>query len=324
MLSKTLDRIIINADYQIKSLQGGTVGDVQLVSGIAETDNGEKTPYKIVLKTQKKWERSGDPNSWRREYDLYMSKLDALFTDSLRWPECYHAEINEEETQTQLWLEYIDGISGWDLTIEMLEKAAFELGRFQGRLYKNKPDMLHNMDCFGEFDAVRKYYMLCRGEMLKRIDSLGDELPRHLRQLLIDCDDKAEEIFSNAERLPIVLCHRDFWVTNIFYKDGKIILIDWDTTGWGFMGEDAVHLIFDETDINCLVEYYSKLLPAYLKGIAGYIDVSKIDVSHIWEVIVLKYGETYVYQMISKSHEERSEAIAALQKIYDMKNIKLL
>lgn len=61
-------------------LQGGTVGNVHLVSGTAETAEGEKLPYRIVLKIQKKWERYGDPGSWRREYDLYSSDLGATFS----------------------------------------------------------------------------------------------------------------------------------------------------------------------------------------------------------------------------------------------------
>ena len=120
---------IISADCQTKPLQGGTVGNVHLVTGIAETADGEKLPYRIVLKIQKKWERYGDPGSWRREYDLYASDLGATFSDAFRWPTCYHAEINAEENEFQLWLEYIDGVSGLDLTGDMYEQAALELGR---------------------------------------------------------------------------------------------------------------------------------------------------------------------------------------------------
>jgi len=49
---------------------------------------------------------------------------------------------------------------------------------------------------------------------------------------------------GRIERLPVVLCHRDFWVANIFYKDQKILLLDWDTTGWGYMGEDIASWIY--------------------------------------------------------------------------------
>lgn len=75
-LTKALNKMfgvkIIYADYNsvTEKLQGGTVGDIRLITGIAVTSDGEKLPYKIVLKIQKKWERYGDSDSWRREYDL--------------------------------------------------------------------------------------------------------------------------------------------------------------------------------------------------------------------------------------------------------------
>jgi len=49
--------------------------------------------------------------------------------------------------------------------------------------------------------------------------------------------------------LPIVLCHRDFWIENIFLSQGKLRLIDWDCVGWGFAGEDIASLIADDKDV---------------------------------------------------------------------------
>jgi hypothetical protein len=131
-LLKMLGKPVESASYETTQLHGGTLGDVQLVTGIAQATDGEALPYKIVWKKQQKWERSGDPGSWRREYDLYQSNLGAAFTKRLRWPECYHSEFRDDEIE--IWMEYIDGISGEALTIDMLELAAYELGRFQGRI----------------------------------------------------------------------------------------------------------------------------------------------------------------------------------------------
>ena len=124
VLTQRFKTNIIATDYQTMQLQGGTVGNVNLVTGIAETEDGEKLPYRIVLKIQKKWERYGDPNSWRREYDLYCSELGTTFTQALRWPICYHAEMNPEGNEYYLWLEYIDGVTGLDLTADMSEMRA--------------------------------------------------------------------------------------------------------------------------------------------------------------------------------------------------------
>ncbi len=52
------------------------MGNVTLITGIAETMGGEKLPYRLVLEIQNKWGRyGGDPSSWRREYDLCFSEL---------------------------------------------------------------------------------------------------------------------------------------------------------------------------------------------------------------------------------------------------------
>ena len=67
VLSKMFGKTIISATHQSEQLQGGTLGDVQLISGIAETAGSEKLPYKVVWKRQKKWERPCDQCSWSRE-----------------------------------------------------------------------------------------------------------------------------------------------------------------------------------------------------------------------------------------------------------------
>ena len=104
VLSKMLDTQVCRVEYKTTQLHGGTVGNVVLLSGIAEISNKNTLPFNVVLKITKKWERYADPDSWRREYDLYASNLGAFFLDSMRWPICYHMEINDGETR--LWLEY--------------------------------------------------------------------------------------------------------------------------------------------------------------------------------------------------------------------------
>jgi len=269
VLSKMLDKNITHADYTLEQLQGGTVGNVQLMSGIARAAN-EEMPYKIVLKTQKKWARDGDPNSWRREYDLYTSELDKSFSDKLSWPICYHAGINESETETQLWMQYIEGTTSGDMTIEMLETAAAELGRYQARLYIQNPDYLHNIKNLGVVNALEGFYRHWEHKNVefKYIREPGCEIPKHLCDMIIDIDSRADAIFEDIRKLPVVLCHRDFWIANIIYNNGNIALIDWDTAGWGYLGEDIIQLITDETNPALWEEYKHRLIPAYLNGFA--------------------------------------------------------
>ncbi|MCL2003636.1 MAG: aminoglycoside phosphotransferase family protein [Oscillospiraceae bacterium] len=301
----------------VKQLHGGTLGDVRLI-----TANG--TPF--VWKRQKKWERHGDPGSWRREYDLYASDFGALFTDGLRWPECYHAEINEDADETQLWMEYIGGASGLALTGEMLEQAALELGRFQGRLYAEQPEFLKALTNLIKTDYAKNFYLHYRSwsEVYDYIRADGCEIPKHLCQMLIDLDENADAVWARIEKLPVVLCHRDFWVTNIFHTDGGIRLIDWDTAGWGYLGEDMASLIADEADVEHMVEYYQKCVPAYYKGFSEHADISRFTDDCVRELILVLFGYRLVeWVKFAGTPEEKALHLQTLQKIYQMKEIRL-
>lgn len=321
-LGQMLKTEIINTEYQATRLQGGTVGNVHLLTGIAETTDGEKISYRIVLKIQKKWERYGDPGSWRREYDLYASDLGETFSDALRWPTCYHAEMNTEEDEFQLWLEYIDGVTGLDLTVDMYEQAALELGRYQGKLYAEQPALLQRLTNLSQADLMKNTYLHYRSwpVVYNYIRSEDCEFPQHVRQMLIDIDKHADEILDRIEKLPLVLCHRDFWVTNLIFANGTIALIDWDTSGWGYLGEDLASLIADEADIDHMVEYYQRCVPAYYKGFSEYADVSPIADHCVYELILLIFGYRFVEGYLhTEDDDEKAMHVQTLQKIYEMK-----
>ncbi|WP_274654590.1 aminoglycoside phosphotransferase family protein [Paenibacillus humicola] len=325
-LNQRFKKDIIAADCQTMPLQGGTVGNVYLVSGTAETAAGEKLPYRIMLKIQRKWERYGDPGSWRREYDLFASDLKATFSDVFRWPTCYHAEINAEENEIQLWLEYIDGVTGLDLTGDMYEKAALELGRFQGRLYAEQPAVLQSLTNLSHVDLMKNTYLRYRSwpVVYDYIRSEDCELPLNVRQMLIDIDEQADEIFTRIEKLPLVLCHRDFWVSNLIYADGNFALIDWDTSGWGYLGEDIASLIADEADIDHMVEHYRRCIPMYYKGFSEYADVSRISDHCVYEIILHLFGYRLVERYLhTEAEDEKTKHVLTLQKIHIMKTISL-
>lgn len=352
VIRKLSGRNVNGVEFRLEQLQGGTLGDVKLVSGQATDEYGLKLPFQVVWKTQGKWQRPFDKNSWRREYDLYNSKLDSFFADSFRWPVCYHMESSENEIQ--LWMEYIDGSSGMDLTIGMLEQASFELGRFQGRIY-NQADLLKDIinladvgfmaSEFSQWHSQTYSYEFlisdgCRipgfiKKMLKNQDielhngksleygylrSRGCDLADHLRQMLIDIDEQKEELFLQFKRLPVVLCHRDFWNENIISSDGKIRLIDWDTTGWGYIGEDIASLIIDETDPAYLDLYMQKLIPAYLEGLSEYTRGLRIDPATVIRMILVKFGYRILQDyMFSEEKEVQQRQAEILQKIYELK-----
>ena len=145
-------------------------------------------------------------------------------------------------------------------------------------------------------------------------------IPKHLCKMIIGTDENADETWSRVEKLPVVFCHRDFWVTNIFFTDGNIVLIDWDTSGWGYLGEDIISLIADEADVDHMVEYYHKCVPAYRKGFSEYVDTTPIADFYIRERIILHFGYRLVeWYLNAESDEEKTLQINTLQKIYEMR-----
>lgn len=321
ILSKIFCTEIVNADFKATQLHGGTVGNIRLIEGIAVTADGHKLPYKVVLKVQKKWSRHGDPDSWRREYDFYQSGFDALFSEALRWPKCYYAVMNEDENEIQIWMEYINGVSGLELTGDMYERAAIELGRFQGKLYAEQPLVFKSLTNLSKIDYMKNFYLHYRSwnEVYDYIRSEDCELPKHLCKMLIDIDENENEIWSRIEKLPVVLCHRDFWVTNIIYQDDKILLIDWDTTGFGYLGEDIASLIADEADVEHMLEYYQKCVVSYYKGFSEYTDLSHITDNCIYELILIMFGYRLVEcYKFANSQDGKTLSLNTLQKIYEI------
>ena len=319
VVSTMLSTQITELTYETEMLQGGTVGQVYLIHGEATTLTGTRLPYRLVLKNQKKWERFGDSNSWRREYDLYASDLASTFTPDFHWPACYHAELHEEETH--IYMEAIEGVSGLNLTGDMYEKAAYELGKFQGTCLAEKPVALQNITNLSRLDYLKQCYLRYRTwpEVYDYVRSSDCDLPKHLCEMMIDLDARSEEIFEQIETLPVVLCHRDFWVTNIFYVDGKIVLIDWDTVGYGFLGEDIASLIADEADVEHLVEYYDRCVQAYYKGFSEAAPRPVNTRSYIKEMILFMFGyRTVADYKLKKAKEAKALALATLQKIFNI------
>ena len=319
VLTKKLNRPITHAEYETKDLQGGTVGNVLLLSGMAETSSAERLPFQLVRKTTNKWERYADPDSWRREYDLYQSDLGKLFLPSMRWPICYHAEMAEDAHT--LWLAYIDGVSGLDMTTDMYARAALELGRLQGKWYATQPPALLAIKNVSPANYMEQFYRHYKSwnVVYEYVRSDTSKIPTHLCQMIIDADEGADAVFKKIEQLPLVFCHRHFWVTNILCHEESIGLIDWDTSGWGYLGEDITALIADEADVPFIVEYYHVCTAAYRKGFAEYADLSGFPNLYIRERIILYFGYRLVeWYMDAETPELKQRHIDTLQKIFEM------
>jgi thiamine kinase-like enzyme len=355
VLSKALGKPIVGADYRVEQLHGGTLGTVKCFSGTAKAADGEMLPYRVVQKTQKKWDRPGDPDSWRREYDLAVSDFSTSFSGAFCRPlMCYSAALKNGETE--LWMAYVNGVSGSGLTTEMLEQAAEALGRFQGWLYQN-PYKLQKLSCLsdtGFFEREHEqwhqqtydYEFLCSEEcrlpqqvrqMLR--DNPWDngktieynylrspvcDLPERLKQMLIGIDDDRSAIFDKLRQLPVVFCHRDFWLENLFYTNEGIVLIDWDSAGFGCLGEDIASLIADDTESDCLHDYYRRLIPAYRRGLSPYMALPAPENSCIWEMMVLKFGYRILQSyLFAEAPDVKQQAADRLQKLYEMRSMQI-
>lgn len=352
-LTKAKGTTIIDATHELESLHGGTLGDVYRVSGVAFSASGEAFPYQLIQKQQKRWERPGDPLSWRREYDLAVSDFGSVFSGTFRAPEFYLAELCEDHIE--IWMEAVGGCSGADCSLEMLGRVAEALGHFQGRINR-RPEALRHLTCLSDSGFLSReseqwhqqafeYDFLCSDastvpdhvrQMIRNntwdngksvehnyLRSSECDLPHHLKQMLIDTDDRREQIFREISRLPQVFCHRDLWVENIFVDDDTIILIDWDGAGYGYLGEDIVSLIVDETPTGRLLDYYQTLVTSYRGAIAQYIDLPPVEDSFMCEMILLKFGYRFLQPyLFSTAPEVKREAALRLHKIYEMRDIK--
>ena len=318
-VSKMLGKAVTCSDYRTKELEGGSIGNTLLIEGTAQDCSGEAALFKVVLKFTSNWGRELDPDSWRREFDLYMSELDSVFSGSFRWPKCYYSEIGDKENQ--LWLEYIEGVSGLSLTLDMFERTARELGRFQGKLYAEQPAFLQNIANLSKVDDLKNHYQAYKSWNIIHdcIHSEKSEIPEHLRKMLINVEENTDEIFSRIEKLPVVLCHRDFWAENIFHTESGIIAIDWDTVGWGYMGEDLASLISDDVPLK-ITEYYQKCVPAYYEGFLEKADISHIKDYCIYDLIRVMFGHKIVNWFLheAESPEEKKRYIDWLQEIYEI------
>lgn len=314
-VSRLLGVPVQYAEYQAEPLHGGTLGDVKRFTGEATTADRQTLPFRIVLKTQKRWERPGDPHSWRREYDLFHSALSHAFTPAFRAPRIYFTEI--DESANQLWMESVDGVSGTRLTVEELACAARELGRFQGRCHQRE-QALRSITCLGDAGYVQRDFAQWTPDTVEYrwLRSAECTLPVPLRQLLIDTQNRAETIYSTMQALPQVLCHRDYWTENIFVQSGGVIAIDWDTTGWGAAGEDIASLIADETDAAQIGAYFARLVPAYCQGLAETMELPPQNTFPIREMILLKFGYRFLQQVLfSPSPAQKAQAILALEQV---------
>jgi len=103
-------------------------------------------------------------------------------------------------------------------------------------------------------------------------------------------------------------------------------LIDWDTAGFGYFGEDIAALIADEADVENMAALYERCVPAYYRGFSEY-SRALADVKNpcVREMIIFIFGYRLVgWYKFPDDPEKRFMQVNTLQKIYEMKHSKLI
>lgn len=296
-LSGMLNLPVTDATCQTQVLHGGTVGDVRFLHGDAFTRGGIH-PYKLVLKTQRAWERYGDPLCWRREYDIYASHIVDELPDQITLPRAYLLE--EEDGVTRIWMEHIDGKTGSEqLHADELAFAAKKLGEFQADFYLAGR---RHLSCFRPFPAVRSSFDLWRGRWGKLAGLLSapmEDFPDELRRALSGYAERAEALLRSFERLPLTLCQGDVHHDNLILRedaDGvRVYLIDWDCAGYGHMGGDAVDVlmeafVYSSRDVALLPEYRRRIIESYCEGVRSRGVDFGMDDALVRDMFVLAWG----------------------------------
>ena len=269
-LSEMLETRVRDAEYATEVLQGGTVGDVRKISGTAFTEDGAK-PFSLVLKNQRRWDRHGDPDCWRREYAIYKDGLDRRLFPSIRLPRCYLLEEGEESTY--IWMEYIEGATGnRKLHASELALAAEKLGELQAEFHTSGQ---RDLPYLRSYPALRSSFDLWWGHVGQPLGAEIDGFPDELRNTLNDYADRASALLDSLDDLPLTLCQGDFHHDNLFLKNApggtEIYLIDWDSAGYGRMGEDAVDVlmeafVYSSRDVSLLPDFRRRIIDGYCRG----------------------------------------------------------
>lgn len=269
-LEAELARPVTDATYTAETLQGGTVGDVQKLTGKAITEQGPH-PFQLVLKTQKQWDRHGDPGCWRREYDLYQAGIQNHLPTGLCMPRCLLLE--EGDAYTRIWMAWLTGRTGNEhVNAQELALAAERLGAMQAAFHQHRKEPFR---CLRPFPAVHSSYDLWGGQMKGKLAEGIEGMPEDIRQCLLGYAARADTVLQSFKALPRSVCHGDVHQDNLFFSEysGQPIvhLIDWDSAGIGYMGEDAVDMlmeafVYSQKDIALMPGFQRQIMAAYEQG----------------------------------------------------------
>ena len=86
------------------------------------------------------------------------------------------------------------------------------------------------------------------------------------------------------------------------------------------MGEDIASLIADEANIDHMIEYYQRCIPAYYKGFFEFAAAPPVAENCVYELILLMFGYRFIeYYLHTDDDAKKTMYLHTFQKIYEMK-----
>jgi hypothetical protein len=226
------------------------------------------------------WGTSDAPdhyNYWRREVYAYETGFAyAAYHDAgIRAPRLDTA-VTRDNGEIELWLEDVDGRSGFELSVERLGRFGYELGAGQARWVGRVPSPVELPWLSRRWLA--QYLSSGPGANVDVTDADWDDpvaavWPAPVRAALRRLWESRMRVLAVVEALPHTLCHLDVWPANLIEDaSGASVLLDWAFVGEGSIGEDPANLIVDSVtdgllDVALLPGIAEAVADGYLRGL---------------------------------------------------------
>lgn len=258
-------------------------------SGQVQSANG-KRPWAVVLKCMNNPKQSSqhprESSYWRREILAFQSGLLEGLPPGVRAPRCYG--IMENEDGAWVWIEHIQEATGQQWSLDHFQRAARQLGLFQGAYLCGAPLPDQPWLCTPFFGIGWAELNGWSGFMNPEFEQNAWKLPivpgalndkQKLRLLQLIAENLRFDLVN--QRLPQVLCHNDvhrknfMWALSPQTGEEELIGVDWAFTGTGAAGNDLGSLVgnsmyffdYDPYDVETLE---AALLDGYLAGISDH------------------------------------------------------
>jgi hypothetical protein len=259
-------------------------------TGHGQSAKGGNRPWTVVLKCINNPKQSSqqlrEATYWRREILAFQSGLLDDLPPGVRAPRCYG--VMENEAGAWVWIEYIQESTSKQWSLDYFQRAARQLGRFQGAYLCGTPLPDQPWLCGPFFGIGWAEQNGWSGFMNPEFEQNAWKLPiakellndkQKLRLLQLIVENRRFDLVNT--RLPQVLCHNDIHLKNLMWASSpqtgerELIILDWAFAGTGAVGNDLGGLLgnslyffdYDPYDAETLE---AALLDGYLAGIADH------------------------------------------------------